>query len=139
MFEPSSFTALFGDSAYPTMTGIRDAMGEVLMRTVPELSITDGQVEKLLRTKFGSTRGVTDTDRISVTLFAQKKTAPESNITDFIIMFSRFSVTACMLCTETVPNSPWTCWAPQSPVLSIPSRATTRAQPHSAYHLPLTS
>jgi hypothetical protein len=33
MFEPSSFTALFGDSAYPTLTGIRDAVGEVLMRT----------------------------------------------------------------------------------------------------------
>jgi hypothetical protein len=90
MFEPSSFTALFGDSAYPTMTGIRDAVSEVLMRTVPELSITDGQVDKLLRTKFGSSRGVTDADRISVTLFAQKKTAPESNITDFIIMFNRF-------------------------------------------------
>jgi hypothetical protein len=43
MFEPSSFTALFGDDEYPTLTGTKDALCELLTAIVPELTITDGQ------------------------------------------------------------------------------------------------
>jgi hypothetical protein len=90
MFEPSSFTALFGDDVYPTLSGAKEAVCEIFSRTVPELAITDSQVEKFLKSKFGSARGTTDPDRISVTLFAQRQTSSEHNITDFIIMLNRF-------------------------------------------------
>jgi hypothetical protein len=68
----------------------RDALSQLLTATVAELTLTDSQCERFLKTRFGSTRGVTDPDRISVTLFAQRKTSPESSIAHFIIMYTRF-------------------------------------------------
>jgi hypothetical protein len=156
MFESSSFTALFGDDAYPTLTGTKGTLSEMLRSTVPELTITDSQAEKFLKTKFGSTRGVTDPDRISVTLFAQKRTTPELNITDFIIMLNRFRDCAFAVfgtCARfaletlgtTVTNAlyPVTGDNPHSAVLGLPAAidiindAMTRVG-HSALLQPLT-
>jgi hypothetical protein len=90
LYEPPYFSALFGDDSYPTLTGAKEAVCEILSHTVSEFSITEAQADKFLCSKFGSCRGTTDLDRISVTLFAQKRTDPEKNIADFIIMYNRF-------------------------------------------------
>ena len=90
LYEEHAANALFGSGDYRTLTGAKDAICEIVARTVNELSIGETQAERFLLVKFGSNHGVTTTDRISVTLFAQRKTSPTKNVLDFTIMFNRF-------------------------------------------------
>lgn len=90
LYEHDSFTALFGDDAFPTLTGAKESVCEIVSHTVNELSLTEAQAEKFINSKFGSNLGVTAIDRISILLFAQKNTSPTVHVLDFTIMFNRF-------------------------------------------------
>jgi hypothetical protein len=43
LFAPATFTALFGDDTYPTLTGAKESVCEIISRTVTDFGVTEAQ------------------------------------------------------------------------------------------------